>query len=456
MTRSELAGKRVLVIGLGVSGFSAAKALAEMEAKVRVTEAGDGEAIRERADRLRRLGVEVETGGHDLERLDADLAVISPGIPPTASIAVAVAQEGVELWSEVELAYRLAECEFLAVTGTNGKTTTTSLLATVLQEAGIPTAAAGNIGYPLIDAIAAVPAGGAIALEVSSFQLVATERFRPRVAVLLNIAEDHTDWHGSFSAYKDAKARVIANQTADDVFLPNADDPFAMEVAATASSRVVPFSARSLPPQGIGIAEGHIVWRDQQVMAVDELVLPGVSGAEDSIAAAGAALEYGIDRQAVARAVRAFQPLGHRMQVVASAGGITFIDDSKATNPHAALAALRGARDVVLIAGGRSKGIDLSPLRDAAASLIGVVALGEAREEIRSLFEGTVPVDVVDTMDEAVRAAAARSIAGGSVLLSPGCASLDMYESYAARGEDFARAVGELLKHPGKGNDGNA
>lgn len=456
MTRSELAGKRVLVIGLGVSGFSAAKALAEMEAKVRVTEAGDGDAIRERAEGLRRLGVEVEIGGHDLERLDADLAVISPGIPPTASIAVAVAQEGLELWSEVELAYRLAECEFLAVTGTNGKTTTTSLLASILQEAGIPTAAAGNIGYPLIDAIAAVPAGGAIALEVSSFQLVGTERFRPRVAVLLNIAEDHTDWHGSFSAYRDAKARLIANQSADDVFLPNADDPFAMEVAATASSRVVPFSARALPPQGIGIAEGQIVWRDQQVMAVDDLVLPGVSGVEDSIAAAGAALEYGIDRQAVTRAVRSFQPLGHRMQVVASAGGITYIDDSKATNPHAALAALRGARDVVLIAGGRSKGIDLGPLRDAAASLIGVVALGEAREEIRALFEGTVPVDVVDTMDEAVRAAAARSIPGGSVLLSPGCASLDMYESYAARGEDFARAVGELLKHPGKGNDGDA
>ena len=456
MSRSELAGKRVLVVGLGVSGFSAAKALVELDAKVRVTEAGNGDAVRERAVQLRDLGVEVETGGHDLERLDADLAVISPGIPPTAPIAAAIEREGLELWSEVELAYRLAECEFLAITGTNGKTTTTSLLANILQEAGVPTAAAGNIGYPLIDAIATVPAGGAIALEVSSFQLVGTERFRPRVAVLLNVAEDHTDWHGSFTAYREAKARLVANQTSDDVFLPNADDDFAMQVAARASARVVPFSATSVPVGGIGIRDRRIWWRDQEVMAADDLVLPGTSGAEDSVAAAGAALEYGIDRQAVVRAVRSFQPLGHRMQVVARAGDITFIDDSKATNPHATLAALRGTTNVVLIAGGRSKGIDLAPLRDGAASLIAVVALGEARKEIRELFEGTVPVDVVDTMEEAVRAAASRSIAGGSVLLSPGCASLDMYESYAARGEDFARAVGELLKHPGKGNDGDA
>ncbi|HJR44026.1 MAG TPA: UDP-N-acetylmuramoyl-L-alanine--D-glutamate ligase [Actinomycetota bacterium] len=456
MSPSELAGKRVLVVGLGVSGFSAAKALIELEAKVRVTEASDGEVIRERARQLRDIGVEVEVGGHDLERLDADLAVMSPGIPPTAPIAAALAQEGLELWSEVELAFRLARCEFLAVTGTNGKTTTTTLLASILHEAGVATVAAGNIGYPLIDAIASVPADGAIALEVSSFQLVGTERFRPRVAVLLNVAEDHTDWHGSFAAYRDAKARLVMNQTADDVFLPNADDDIAMEIAAGAPARVVPFSATGLPRTGIGPREGMIVWRDEDVIAVDDLVLPGLSGVEDSVAAAGAALEYGVDRQAVVRALRSFQPLGHRFQVVARADGITYIDDSKATNPHATLAALRGASNVVLIAGGRSKGIDLTPLRAAAGSLLAVIALGEAREQIRELFEGAVPVDVVDTMGEAVRAAAARSIPGGSVLLSPGCASLDMYESYAARGEDFARAVGELVKHPERGSDGDA
>ena len=451
-----MSGKRVVVIGLGVSGFSAAKALVELDAKVRVTEAADGPVVKQRAEHLQSLGVDVEYGGHDLERLDADLAVISPGIPPSAPVTRALAEQGIELWSEVELAFRLAECEFLAVTGTNGKTTTTSLLASILEESGLPTVAAGNIGFPLIDAISAVGSDGVIALEVSSFQLVATERFRPRVAVLLNVAEDHTDWHGSFEAYRDAKARLVRNQTADDVFLPNAADPSAMAIAGTAPSRVVAFSGESAPEGGIGVRGDRVVWREQQILDVEDIPLPGAAGREDAVAAAGAALEYGVDARAVGRAVRSFRPLAHRLELVASSGGIDYIDDSKATNPHATLAALRGRSDVVLIAGGRSKGIDLGPLAHGASSLIAVIALGEAREELQRVFEGRVPVEAVDSMDEAVRAAARRSVRGGSVLLSPGCASLDMYQSYASRGEDFARAVGELLKHPERGIDGDA
>ena len=446
----------MLVIGLGVSGFSAAKALVDLDAKVRVTEASEGDVVRRRADYLQAVGVDVEIGGHDLDGLDADLAVISPGIPPSAPIAQAIAGQGIELWSEVELAFRLAECEFLAVTGTNGKTTTTSLLASILEESGTPTVAAGNIGFPLIDAIAAVGAEGAIALEVSSFQLVATERFRPKVAVLLNVAEDHTDWHGSFAAYRDAKARLVRNQTSDDVFLPNAVDASAMSIAAGARSRVVPFAGESLPAGGIGVRDGSLVWRDQVILDTDDIPLPGAAGREDAVAAAGAALEYGVEQHAVARALRSFRPLAHRLELVASVGGIDYIDDSKATNPHATLAALRGMRDVVLVAGGRSKGIDLGPLVQAAGSLVAVVALGEAREELQRVFADRVPVLLVDSMEEAVQAAARRSVTGGSVLLSPGCASLDMYESYAARGEAFARAVADLVKHPERGIDGHA
>ena len=446
----------MLVVGLGVSGFSAARALVELNAKVRVTEGGNGGVVRRRAQQLRDLGIEVEIGGHDLERLDADLVVMSPGIPPSAPIAAAIEREGLELWSEIELAYRVAECDFLAVTGTNGKTTTTSLLASILEEAGVTSAAAGNIGFPLIDAVATVPAGGAIALEVSSFQLVGTGRFRPKVAVLLNVAEDHTDWHGSFEAYRDAKARIIANQGAEDVFLYNLDDAHAKEIAADARSRVVPFSATQTPPRGIGSDGTSLVWAGRAVLPIEDVPLPGVPGIEDSAAAAGAALEYGIDMAPVQRALRGFAPLAHRFQVVARSGGVTYIDDSKATNPHATLAALSGLRDVVLIAGGRSKGTDLSALRAAAASLTAVVALGEARNELQKVFEGLVEVELVDSMDDAVAAAARRSVGRGSVLLSPGCASLDMYESYAARGADFARAVGELLDDQRRGPDGNA
>jgi UDP-N-acetylmuramoylalanine--D-glutamate ligase len=455
VSRQELSGQRVLVVGLGVSGFSAAKALVELDAKVRVTEGSATPAVRRRAEHLQALGIDVEYGGHDLDALDADLAVISPGIPPSAPVARAIAEQGIELWSEVELAFRLAECDFLAVTGTNGKTTTTSLLAAILEESGMPTVAAGNIGFPLVDAIRAVGSDGAIAVEVSSFQLVATDRFRPKVGVLLNVAEDHTDWHGSFAAYRQAKARLVRNQTGSDVFLPNAADESAMQIASEARSRIVPFAGEALPQNGIGVESGRIMWRGDEILLAADVPLAGASGLEDAVAAAGAALEYGVDARAVARATRSFRPLGHRLELVASRGGIDYIDDSKATNPHATLAALRGMTDVVLIAGGRSKGIDLGPLAQGASSLIAVIALGEAKAELERVFADLVPVELVDSMDEAVQAAARRSVAGGSVLLSPGCASLDMYESYVARGEDFARAVADLVKHPERGTRGN-
>lgn len=421
-----------------------------------VTESSSSDAIEERAEQLRAAGARVDIGGHALEGIDARLAVVSPGIPPTAPIVKRLVESGVEIVSEVELAFRIARCDFLAVTGTNGKTTTTSLLAAILEEAGVPTRAAGNIGYPLIDAVNEVGEGGALAVEVSSFQLAATQTFRPRVAVLLNVAEDHTDWHGSFDDYAAAKARIVANQAPEDFFLPNHEDPVAMKIASTARSRVVPFSAVSMPPDGIGVSEGSVYYEGDHIFDVDDLPLPGAAGVEDSAAAAGAALCYGIDARAVRRALRAFRPLPHRLEVVARAGGVTYIDDSKATNPHATLSAVRGLESVVLIAGGRSKGIDLSPLAASVPPVTSVVAIGEARDEVHEVFSSRVPVDLCESMDDAVGRAIARSVPGGSVLLSPGCASLDMYESYAARGEDFARAVGELLKHPGKGNDGDA
>jgi UDP-N-acetylmuramoylalanine--D-glutamate ligase len=438
---TSFAGRRVLVVGLGASGFGAAKALVELDAKVRVTELADTPATRERAEVLRREGVEVEIGEHDLDRLDADLAILSPGIPPSAPIVGAIRGEHIDVWSEVELAYRLARCDFLAVTGTNGKTTTTAMLGAILAEAGIPSAAAGNIGWPLIDAVAEIPEGGAIAAEVSSFQLAAIESFRPRVAVVLNIAEDHTDWHGSVGEYAAAKARIVVNQTAEDSFLPNANDERAMAIASTTRAKVVPFSSSTPPPASIGVHAGFIIREGVKLLAVDDVPIPGEAGLEDAAAAVGAALEYGVDTRAIARAVKSFRPLAHRLEVVARADGITYIDDSKATNPHATLAAVRGLHDVVLIAGGRSKGVDLTALAAAVPPVTSVVALGEAREAVARVFEGITPVEVVDTMEQAVRAARSSAKPGGSVLLSPGCASLDMYESYSARGEDFARCV---------------
>lgn len=451
----DLTGRRVVVVGLGSSGEAAAASLADMGADVAVTELSSTSAIEDRATRLRARGLEVETGGHEMDLSGASLAIVSPGIPMNAPILDTLRSAGIELMSEIELASRLAECDLLAVTGTNGKTTTTSILAAILQEAGIESAAAGNIGWPLIDAVRTVGKGGAIAVEVSSFQLEFVSTFHPKVAVILNVAEDHTDWHGTFENYARAKGRIIENQTADDYFLPNAQDPIAMTIAAGASATVVPFSADGVPDGGIGVAEGNIVWQNREILSVVDVPVPGTAGLEDAAAAAGAALCYGIDAKAVARAIKAFRPLAHRLEVVAEARGVTFIDDSKATNPHATLTAVRGLTDVVLIAGGRSKGIDLSVLVSAAPSVIHVVAMGEAADQIEKVFDGVVPVERAASMEDAVRRAIARSVPGGSVLLSPGCASLDMYENYAARGEAFAGAVRQALAMEG-GTDGDA
>lgn len=454
---TSFSGRRILVVGLGISGFAAARALLDLDAKVTVTESAASPALTDRADRLRALGAEVEVGGHDLDRLDFDLAVVSPGIPPASAIVEALMDARVPVWSEIELAFRLARCDFLAVTGTNGKTTTTSLLASMLEQSGIPSLAAGNIGLPLVDAIAQVPEGGAIALEVSSFQLATIESFRPKVAVLLNIAEDHTDWHGSIEAYADAKARIIGNQEPSDVFVYAADDERCREIAGRARGRRIPFSAGRVPEGGAGVSEGVLHVEGSPLIAASDVPLRGAAGLEDTLAAAAAAAAFGVDRTSIVRAIKGFRPLHHRLEVVAeSARGVTYIDDSKATNPHATLAAVKGLRDVVLIAGGRSKGIDLSALAATVPPVIAVVALGEARDEVAEVFEGLTEVDMAADMATAVRLAERRSVPGGSVLLSPGCASLDMYESYAARGEEFARCVRSIIEESWReGNGGN-
>ncbi len=445
----DVTGRRVLVVGLGVSGHAAAKALADLGAVVAVTEGGSGPLLDARANELRARGVEVQLGGHHLARLDADMAVVSPGIPPAAAVVKELAARGVEIIGEVELAWRVARCDFLAVTGTNGKTTTTSLLAAMLDESGIRSVAAGNIGHPLIEAARAVPVTGAIVVEVSSFQLACTVRFKPRVAVVLNIAEDHTDWHGSFASYVAAKARITSNQGPDDILVANGEDEHAAAIAGNSQARVVPFSGDRAIANGTGWRGTALVHKGSAILDASTVQLAGHAGREDVAAAACAALEYGVSAASVASAVKSFRPIPHRLQTVARIDGVDYVDDSKATNPHAALAAVRGLSDVVLIAGGRSKGIDLAPLAATVPPVRAVVALGESAAEIERVFRDHVPVERVADMAAAVTRASEVANGRGSVLLSPGCASLDMYASYAARGADFAHAVAALRVRAG-------
>jgi UDP-N-acetylmuramoylalanine--D-glutamate ligase len=303
--------------------------------------------------------------------------------------------------------------------------------------------AAGNIGRPLLDAVHD-DVDVAVA-EVSSFQLRFTETFRPRVAVLLNVAEDHLDWHPSFEDYVAAKARIFANQAGDDLLVFNADDDAVAGVAETAPARSVAFT----------LGAGAGAWRVEHgrvlrpggapLLATSELARSGPHDIANALAAAAAAADLGAADDALAGVLRSFPGLPHRVTPVGQSGGVTFVDDSKATNPHAALAALAGFDSVVLLAGGRNKGLDLGVLRREAGRIRAVVAIGEAAGDVEACFAGLRPVRRAGSMAEAVRLGAELAEVGDTVLLSPACASFDWYTSYAARGDDFAREVAALL-----------
>jgi UDP-N-acetylmuramoylalanine--D-glutamate ligase len=370
------------------------------------------------------------------------VVVTSPGVPPSAEVLGWAAARDLPIWSEMELGARLVDVPYLAVTGTNGKTTTTGMLASILTAAGMDAVACGNVGYPFTEA--ARDPHDVLVVEVSSFQLEHQTSFHPRVSVLLNLAPDHLDHHGSLRAYGEAKARVFAAQTGDDVHVGNRDDPAAEAVSRTARCDRVWF--RAGPPQEgeVGYVDGTLGSRIGPAARLGAAVSerPGVRA--DAAAAAACALAFGVEPQAVRDGLVAFRPQPHRGEEIAVVDGVRFVDDSKATNVHAALAAIDGVRDAVLIAGGRAKGQDLRPLATRADRLRAVVALGESAPQVAEVFAGLVPVSLAGSIEDAVAMAMRASEPGSVVLLAPACASWDQFRDYAERGERFAAAARAL------------
>ena len=426
-------GETAVVVGLGVAGASAARVLAEEGATVRVTEARAATA-----PELAAAGVVVLSGGHRPEHLDgATVVVISPGVRPGSPVLTWAGERGLPVWGELELGARLARAPYLAVTGTNGKTTTTGMLAACLRASGVDAVACGNIGRPF--PAAAREGHDVLVVEASSFQLATQESFHPKVSVLLNIAADHLDWHGSAEAYADAKSRVFLNQTGSDVHVGNRDDPAGATVSRRATCDVRWFGRDEPGRDDVGIEGGSLVagWGDVALepRSDDPPVL------EDAAAAVVAAHAFGVGDDALAEGLRTYRTAPHRGEVVVQIDGIRFVDNSKATNPHAAVAAADEREGVVLIAGGDAKGVDLSPLGSLVPRLAGVVAIGAAAGAVRSVFEGKVPVRDAPTIEDATRSAFEMASRGGTVLLAPACASWDMFRDYAERGERFAAAA---------------
>jgi UDP-N-acetylmuramoylalanine--D-glutamate ligase len=448
MSESSFAGQKAVVIGLGASGSAAARVLAEQGADVRVSERRPRQELKGLAE-VESVGIEVLAGGHRREHLDgATLVVTSPGVPEHATVLRWVGERGLPLWSELELGAVLCRAPYVAITGTNGKTTTTEMVAAAMREAGLSGVACGNIGHPF--SLAALEGRDALAVEASSFQLRFHRTFHPRVSVLLNLAPDHLDWHGSFRAYADAKARLFELQGPGDVHVGNADDPAVAAVSRRAPCPVVWFRLGTPSRDEVGYVDGRLVSRIGGDVELGRPASEGSGFRADAAAAAAAALSFGLSPAVVRDGIASVQPLPHRGQVVADAGGVRFVDDSKATNPHAALAALEGRSDAVLVAGGLSKGVDLSPLAGATRSLAGVVVLGEAGPEIAALFEGSVPVRKAGSIEEAAELGLELAPPGGTVILAPACASQDMFRDYAERGDRFAAAARALASAPSR------
>ena len=445
--------KRPLVLGLGASGAAAARALLGRGAEVI---AADDRAP-QRAEALAEAGADVRLGGLDPALVDGrDLVVASPGVPPHHPLLVAATARGIPVWSEPELAWRLARgrTRLVAVTGTNGKTTTTELVAALL---GAP--AAGNIGTPLVELLAGPQAPPVAVAELSSFQLHFAHTLRPEVAVLLNVAGDHIDWHGSVEAYQAAKARVWAAQRPSDVVVVNVEDPGAL---ATVGAHPPPgvlarVAIGGVPePPAAGVRGGAIVWRpsdgdEVEVVDVADLRFVGPHNVLNACAAVAAAVCAGADPRTIGPAVAGFASGPHRLEPVATADGVAWVNDSKATNPHAAAAALRSFSSVVWIAGGLDKDLDFEVLSDLlpgrvrAALTIGscgpVVAALARRMGVETVEAGTLPA--------AVAAAARLARPGDTVLLAPAAASMDQFTDYAARGQAFRDLVADLVKRPG-------
>jgi UDP-N-acetylmuramoylalanine--D-glutamate ligase len=462
-------GRRVAVAGAGVSGRAAAAALLAVGARVVVVDARDDEPTRAATAALVATGAELRLGDA-VSPVDADLVVTSPGWRPDQPLLLAAHAAGIEVIGEPELAWRLrpsGAAPWVAVTGTNGKTTTVGMVESILQAAGYRAIAAGNVGFALLDAVLN-PAYDVIAVELSSFQLHWSSRLAPEVGALLNVAEDHLDWHGSLEAYTTAKAAVWRHGGCG---VYNADDELVTRLAADALDDPHPFTTGPPSSGGFGVADGAIVdamsgWSPDldseppyvgtaiRLVDLADLSVRGPHNVANAVAAAATARVFGLQHplpwRAVGEGLRAYRPGHHRNEVVADAAGITWVDDSKATNPHAAAASLAGYPAVVWIAGGLLKGADVGPVvAEHAGRLRAAVLIGRDRAVIAQALARhapDVPVVMVETddtsgMEEAVRRAAEFAVPGDTVLLAPAAASMDMFSDYAQRGELFAAAA---------------
>ncbi len=446
----ELKNKRVLVVGLARTGVATALFCAARGARVTATESRAEAEIGEDIAKLRASGVALELGGHQEKTfLEQDLIIPSPGVPANAPLLQAARTEGIAIWSEIELAYRFRQGKLIGITGSNGKTTTTSLVEHILGTASFPTIVAGNIGTPLISCVERMTHETITVVELSSFQLELIQNFRTDVSVFLNLTPDHLDRHGSMDAYVAAKSRIFANQTEEDFAILNADDA-ATTPLAPAKPRLYWFSRKQRAAQGAFVRGSEIVFRDdgkeEVVLKREEVPLPGTHNLENVLAAVAATRLAGASSKAVREGVLSFVGVEHRLEFVAEVHGVRYYNDSKATNVDATLKALDAFPGrILVILGGKDKGSDYTLLQNALREkAILALLIGAAAGKIEGQIAGSVAIERAGTLDRAVEIASQAARAGDVVLLAPACASFDQFQNYEHRGRVFKALVREL------------
>ncbi len=452
----DVKDQRVLVVGLGKSGVSAATYLHSRGARVTVSDAKAETELGKDIPALLDLGIVVETGAHGERTFrDQDLIVVSPGVPVDSAQLQQARAAGVKIIGEVELAARFLRGDIVAITGSNGKTTTTSLCGEILEKAGKQTQVGGNIGRPVTDLIEASAAGAWSVLEVSSFQLETIEKFRPKIAAILNITPDHLDRHGDFSTYAAAKARIFENQTGDDFAALNADDKTCVEMAGRLKAQVYWFGSKERSEQGSFVRAATIYWRsgegkETEIMPTEEISLKGKHNLENVLAAVCVGMLAGCTPAEIRKAVGEFKAVEHRLELVATIEGVAYYNDSKATNVDATIKALESfPANIHIILGGKDKGSDytvLKPLLEKRAK--GVYTIGAAAEKIEAQIAGAAPIFHAETLAQAVRQATGNARSGDTILLAPACASFDQFQNYEHRGRAFKELVHNLVRNP--------
>jgi len=442
----DFTNKRVTVVGMARSGIAAARTLSALGARVTIT---DRKPFEQLADQVKQLGggaIAVEAGGHpDRLFLETDLVVLSPGVPKIPQV-LAAHRHGIKVIGELELGWLLSDSPFVGITGTNGKSTVTMLVGLMLRKAGKKTLVAGNIGNALTEDPSLLRGRDWIVVELSSFQLEDIDTFRPKVAAVLNVTQDHLDRYADLSEYAAAKARIFRNQHRDDVLVLNFDDPLVRAMAERAPSRVVPFSRLEKHEGGAFVENGLLMAGGGVICAVDAIRIKGVHNLVNAMAGAAAALAAGADRDSIAAVLREFPGLEHRLEFVREKDGVIYINDSKGTNIGAVVKSVEGFdRPVILIAGGLDKGSDFRPLHDLFRKKVKLLILiGKAADKMAEALGSATETVRARTLQDAVQIAHARAQRGEAVLLSPACASFDMFKDFEDRGRQFKETVLKL------------